>query len=738
MKKLLKFFLIFTSVVGVLLLSCVIYAVCVTSGYSLDKEKLIDTDYTMEFYDVNGNEISSFSGKNLVSQDDEIPSRVKNAFIAVEDKRFYSHKGIDKKAMFRAAVNNIKSFSFKEGASTISQQLIKNTHLSNEKTIKRKLIELKLTRQLEKEFSKEEILEMYLNTIYFGRNSYGITAAAKNYFDKSVADLSLSEAAALAGTVKAPSSYSPTSNPEKCMARKNIVLKLMLEQGMISQGEHDAAVAEQITVSQGEKTAESFYLEKAKEELDNILKLSPYSVKKCKIYTFFDPVKQELLYNASKGDGGEFTGIILDNKSNGISAYYSVNGDEKRQAGSALKPIAVYAPAIESGRVSECTLLLDEKTDFGGYSPSNYGDKYDGYISVKASLEKSSNVCAVRLLNEVGAKNACEFLAKTGIETVEEDQNLALALGSSLYGVSLKDLTSAYTVFSGNGEFQTPVFIARIELDGQSGYRYFPKKNKIMSDAGAYIMNYMMKGVCENGTAKKLSALGIEIAAKTGTVGNKNGNTDAYSISYSPQYTIGIRLSSGETLMNNKITGGGAPTTKAYGIWKGLDVGPSEKFTDCDDVVKCQLDKISYEKDHILAIADEKTPEKYKTEGYFIKNRLPKDVSTRFSHPILENAELKVNNNNILIKLCQTEYYDFIIYREVDGKKIIVYDSGTSSSKNYEYEEVMAQAEKTYTYSIVPYFSSGDEKILGEEICLGTAKCRKQTDFPDDWWDFDI
>ncbi len=271
MKKLLKFFLIFTSALGVLLLSIVICAVCVTAGYSLDAAKLIDTEYTAEFYDKNGREISAFSGENLVSEKEDIPSYVKNAFVAVEDKRFYSHKGVDLKALARAAFNNIKSFSFKEGASTISQQLIKNTHLTNEKTIRRKLIEFKLTRQLEKMFTKEEILEMYLNTIYFGKNSYGITAAAKNYFNKNVGELTLGEAAALAGVVKAPSAYSPANDIGKCKERRNLVLKLMKEQNMISESERAKAAAEEIVLAQGEKSAGFFYLQRAKAKLKNIL-----------------------------------------------------------------------------------------------------------------------------------------------------------------------------------------------------------------------------------------------------------------------------------------------------------------------------------------------------------------------------------------------------------------------------------------------------------------------------------
>lgn len=211
MKKLLKFFLILTCIAGVLLLSFTIYFACVTSGYRLEKQKLVGTQHTLEFYDVHGNEISAFSGDTAVSEDEEIPSFVKNAFIAVEDRRFYKHNGIDKKALMRAHVEQYKVFFLKRGRFHYQPAADQEYALTNEKTLKRKLIEFKLTRQLEKNYSKDEILEMYLNTIYFGKNSTASLQAAKNYFNANVSDLSLSQAAVLAGLIKAPTAYSPAN-----------------------------------------------------------------------------------------------------------------------------------------------------------------------------------------------------------------------------------------------------------------------------------------------------------------------------------------------------------------------------------------------------------------------------------------------------------------------------------------------------------------------------------------------
>ena len=202
-------------------------------GYSLQENKLVNLERTVTFLDINGDKYCEVSDGIEVTELSDIPQHTQKAFVAVEDKRFYKHNGLDYKGMIRALFNNVKSLSLKEGASTISQQLIKNTHLSNEKTLKRKLAEIKLTTKLEKEYSKNEILEKYLNTIYFGDNCYGITRASKHYFDKEPKDLDVNESAILAGIIKAPTNYSPTTNPKKCFERKNLVLKLMYKQGYI-------------------------------------------------------------------------------------------------------------------------------------------------------------------------------------------------------------------------------------------------------------------------------------------------------------------------------------------------------------------------------------------------------------------------------------------------------------------------------------------------------------------------
>ena len=235
MKTVLKTILFIFALIIICLVGLIFYYNVSTSNIKLDESKLINLERTVTYYDSSGKVFAEEVNGKTISEIDKIPEHTLNAFVSIEDKRFYKHNGIDYKGLFRATLNNVKSFSFKEGASTISQQLIKNTHLSSEKTLNRKFAEIKLARQLENKYSKKEILEKYLNTIYFGDNCYGISCASMHYFAKTPAQLDINESAMLAGIIKAPSNYSPFVDYERCIKRKNVVLNEMFEQGYINE-----------------------------------------------------------------------------------------------------------------------------------------------------------------------------------------------------------------------------------------------------------------------------------------------------------------------------------------------------------------------------------------------------------------------------------------------------------------------------------------------------------------------
>ena len=339
----------------------------VTYDVSLQTEKLLLPDTQIVIYDETGQKVSgagSFQTRDIV-RIDTLPKYLPAAFVNVEDKRFYRHNGFDGVGIGRAIFKNLFSGSFKQGASTISQQLIKNTHLSMEKTVARKLKEVKLTKQLERKYSKKEILETYLNTIYFGHNCYGIANAAQVYFDKPASSLSLAESALLAGLVKAPNHYSPFKNPEKAYARRKTVLQLMLAQKSITESEYKNAVNADLPTTFYKNEAKS-YAHFAIEEMDQILEnLSLTSAGRIELFTHLNPSIQTALEVSSKNRESDVSLIVLHNKSHGIQGYYSTIASGRRSPASLIKPLLVYAPAIENGIISPATLILDEKTSFG-------------------------------------------------------------------------------------------------------------------------------------------------------------------------------------------------------------------------------------------------------------------------------------------------------------------------------------------------------------------------------------
>ena len=357
--------------VGVLVLAAFIYYFGVTAGVRLDATRLSEDKAQVCVYDKDGEKIDLPALKQTASFS-ALPDYLPNAFVAVEDKRFYSHRGFDYRRIVKAAMKNITSFSFREGASTLSQQLIKNTHLSGEKTIKRKLKEMKLTRILEKNYSKNEILSLYLNSIYFGHSAFGVEEAAAYYFGKSAEVLDAAESAMLAALVKSPNNYSPFRAPEKCLKRRNFVLSLMRDQGFLDDSSYQAAIKKSLPEAPSETNeCGKSYLSRVFEEVSEIY---PYekALGNLKIYTYFDRNLQTRLENVKANS--DFSSIVLDNRTHGVKACYSTIGSNiKRLPASLMKPLAVYAPALEENVVTPATPVLDEKTDFGGYSPNNYG-----------------------------------------------------------------------------------------------------------------------------------------------------------------------------------------------------------------------------------------------------------------------------------------------------------------------------------------------------------------------------
>ena len=355
----------------------------ISKSETFNQNKLINANMKIEVYGDDGNLLSdkSLFNSQYISLS-KIPKETIDAFISIEDKTFYSHNGINPKRIVKAILNNISKGKASQGASTISQQLIKNTHLSSEKTYSRKIKEISLALEMEKKLSKDEILENYLNVIYYGNNIYGIENASQFYFSKSASELTLEEGATLAAIIKSPGFFDPIQHKERCLKRRNLVLFEMEKDGKISKEtaqkarETDLVLKINETFDRGQNT----YSQGAIMEAEEILKMpaKQIAIGKYKIHTFFSKEKQDALKAAIDSEelGFDQAGISINNLTHGIEAFYGKSAynvlKTKRQPGSTIKPLLVYAPALNENIVSPATKILDEEININGYKPQNF------------------------------------------------------------------------------------------------------------------------------------------------------------------------------------------------------------------------------------------------------------------------------------------------------------------------------------------------------------------------------
>ena len=658
--------------------------------------------------------------------------------MAIEDKRFYSHNGVDYKGLLRAMLSNIKSFSFKEGGSTITQQLIKNTHLSNQKTLNRKISEIKLALELEKKYTKNQILEMYLNTIYFGEGCYGIVNASKHFFNKHPSELTVNEGACLAGIIKSPKTYSPSTINTQSNQRKNVVLTKMYEQNFIDKNTLNENINKKIHVEVSPINGYGFF-HLANKELNAIVENYPYEINNLKVYTTLENSAQNLLENSITNDFAQTDkSAILIDKSGKINAFYSTCGDVYKQIGSLIKPLISYAPAIENDLVYSCTKILDEKTSFNGYCPSNFNDVYYGNISVKEALMKSSNVCSVKLLNYVGIDRAKNTVSKTDIPLANNDNSLCLALGSTEKGAKLSQIASAYNVFINEGYYIKPYTIEKIINEkGRLIYKHNEQKEKIFSDSTVSIINDMLEETTQNGTAKKLKHYNVPLCSKTGTVGNTSGNTDAYNVSYNTQKILGVWYGKKDnTIMDNNITGGTIPTIFAGEFWstyyKNKNTPPA--YIKSKNVTEYKIDKKEYLENNAIYLASENAKDIEKISFLFKVSNQLKSIDYLRKNPKVINVEIAYKDNKIHISLCLTECANFMVYRKEKNYKKLIYDSKINNQNNFIDNTVLPNTE--YTYYIIPYYLDGNKYYYGSEYV--TKKIKTPAVNINDWWQNDF
>ncbi|MFZ7944659.1 MULTISPECIES: transglycosylase domain-containing protein [Bacillaceae] len=493
----------------------------------------------------------------------ELPKYVPNAVVAIEDERFYEHSGFDVKGIARAFFSNLFAGRITGGGSTLTQQLTKNALLSPERTYKRKAEELFLAVKIEKVYTKEEILQMYINQVYFGSGAWGIANASKKYFNKDVKDISVSEAAMLAGLLHAPNYLDPYKNYDLAIKRRNVVLGKMKELGFISAQEVETAKKEKISLNDG---GGSFVERKYPYYVDAVLNeaISKYGVTQeeiltrgYRIYTEMDQNLQaglEKVYSKNslfpRGKGNTLVqsgSVLMDPASGGVRALVGGRGEHvfrgfnratqlRVQPGSTIKPLAVYTPALENG-YNYSSELVDEPTTFGNYKPENFSKTFQGKVQLYKALEESLNVPAVWLLNEIGLNKGLDALQRFGIPLEKEDENLAIALGGMSKGVSPLQMANAFTAFPNGGKRQDSHLITKIV--GPTGNIIAErevKTTKVTSKKVADEMTSMLLNVMETGTGKRAHIPGVEIAGKTGSTqlpfGDVSGTKDQWMVGY--------------------------------------------------------------------------------------------------------------------------------------------------------------------------------------------------------------
>jgi penicillin-binding protein 1A len=627
-----------------------------------------------KIYDHKGELITElFTERRTLIPLKEIPADLKNGVLATEDSDFFKHWGVSTKGIARAAINNVMKHRVAQGGSTITQQLAKTIFLTPDRTMERKMKELLLTVELERNYTKEEILQLYLNQIYFGSGAYGVESAARIYFSKHVKDLNLAECALLAGLPRAPSYYSPFNSPERALNRRAIVLRRMREQKLITAEQEKQANAYPINSRKASIPIDiaPYFIEYIRQQLEP--KYGTHMIYRggLSIYTTLDlkaqkaaekamnealaTFDQERLpyFTAKKMSPEKIQGalIALDPKTGGIRAMvggrdfresqFNRSVQAKRQPGSCFKTI-IYTAALENG-YSPATVLEDAPLVYVNdgrdwklaahdpaylktlpadwiadpmkvWTPENYGKKYHNKVLLRSALEHSLNVCAVETLDAIGAMRAIDYARRMGI-TSPLTNTLSLALGAS--DVSLSEITGAMSVLASGGIKTQPYAVVRVlDKNGKVLEENIPSEQEVLSPQTCYVMTNLLSGVVNKGTGIAAKAVGRPCAGKTGT---SNDCKDAWFIGYTPQLVAGVWVGYDDhTTLGERMTGGHISCP----IWANFMAGalqgePVLNFTPPEGVVFAMIDP----KTGLLGLS--KTPGAYLES--FVKGTEPKD-----------------------------------------------------------------------------------------------------------------
>ena len=667
----------------------------------------------------------------------QLPEHVKNAFIAAEDQRFYTHSGVDVKRMLGALVNDIRAGSFVQGASTITQQLIKLTHLSSEKTLSRKAQEIVLARQLERRLSKDEILQAYLNAVYFGNGAFGIQSAAQVYFGKDASALTVAEGALLAGVIKSPSKYAPHLHPENALQRRNYVLSAMAEMGALTQEAAAQAKAEGLTLTQAESGADyGWFADLALSEAQQILNLDAEEIMSggYHIYTGFDPAMQDaadaLFENganfpdpAADGTPVQAALIALDPDSGEIRAVvggreYAVQRglnratQSRRQPGSAIKPVSTYAAAIDRCGFLPSSMIEDVQREFANkYIPRNAGGKYYGTVTLREALSRSLNVATVDLADLIGIGRVRSAMAGFGIAPAAQDVNLSLALGSMTYGVAPSTLCSAYCALANGGTRVQAHAVRRItDQNGRSLYQAPSSAEAAVSAESAFLLTDMLKTAASSGSARALSACGLPVAGKTGTVGEATGgNRDIWTAAYTPDLAVTVWMGFDDPDAKHVIAdhagGSSYPAALCAALLKKLSPLLSGRDFGVPDTLEAvKIDRAALSERHEVLLAARSTPDEYVQTEYFRRGQLPTQISDLWDAPeAVDDLQLLDVDGAIALSFTAKDAgTDYLVLRRTGAQSDIAAVLSADAGVTIIWADDSADPGTEYAYSILP------------------------------------
>ena len=709
------------------------------------KEIENNMDLTLSIYDKDNQLYTTiFSTENrMYAKIEDMPEHLKNAFIAIEDTRFYEHNGIDPTRIVGALLEDIKSGSIKQGASTISQQLIKTSHLTYDQTMSRKLAEMMMAFKLEQEYTKDEILELYLNQVYFGKGAYGVGTAAKVYFGKDVSELNLSESAALAGILKSPSNYAPHIDMNKCIQRRNLVLSEMYSNEFINEDEYTAAKAAKLNLIDYDADAYpyGYYTDMVQKEACSILNVS-YSQLQTggyQIYTTLDQESQTILEtlakdqslfpeNAADGSITECAAVILDPQTGGISAI--LGGREhtarlslnratsmRRQPGSAIKPVMVFAPAIEYGDYSPTSFLLDQPENFGGYAPRNSGSTYKGWLTLRDVVAYSVNIPTVKLLNELTVAKCKSYASSVGIPFEEKDKNLSLALGGFTTGVTPLELCGSYMPFASGGYYTSPHCITKIvDKYGKTIYENDDTRYNVLSPETSYLVSSMLESSVEYGTSKKAAVTGVPLAAKTGTSSydDAKNNKDAWIVSYNSEYIfccwMGFDKTDDEHSLPQGVTGGTFPAQFTAKVFSALyDGSQGPEFEIPAGISAVEIDKQYLDSYYEVRLASPSTPEDQRITEYFTIENTPTQSAEYVTVKAPSDLSVYIDEFGYLtLSFTGDHGLSYQVYRKNANNSVLV-DTIEGNDELITIQDYEADIYTEYLYQVVPSLLSGNQ-----------------------------